>query len=137
MRSLYFVPYRRGDKEDGSLVQNTITDILNTGCNVLVFPEGDTRKDGVPIEFKSGIFHLAVANRAKILPITLKYSKNIGWIKGEPLDMIKWLDNEVDIYVHDVINAEDESFQTLKDKTFNTICSPLKNVNAAAGSTTT
>jgi len=123
LNSLNFIPYKRGDKEDGSLVKNVIVDTLATGSNILIFPEGDTRKDGVPKDFKNGIFHLALANKSKILPITLKYAKNIGWVAGESLDMIKWLDNDVDVYIHDVINSEEESsFLSLKEKTFDAIC---------------
>jgi 1-acyl-sn-glycerol-3-phosphate acyltransferase len=130
MRSCYFIPYKRGDKEDGKNVKNVITESLYNGKNILVFPEGTTHKDGIPKDFKNGIFQLAVENKLRILPITLKYEKNIGTEKGEPIKFLNMFDNVVDIYIHDLIDENDECYKTndflaLKQKTFNAISSPF------------
>jgi len=130
MTSCYFIPYKRGDKEDGKKTRNTIVDVLNTGKNVLVFPEGTSHKNGVPQEFKKGSFEVAVENKLRILPITIKYEKDIGKEKGEPLELLNVFDNVVDIYIHDMIDENDECYtqqnpEGLKDKVFNIIKTPL------------
>jgi 1-acyl-sn-glycerol-3-phosphate acyltransferase len=123
MQALYFIPYKRGDKDDGVIVKDIISDYLNNGKNILVFPEGTTHKDGVPRDFKHGIFQLAVKQKMNILPITIKYEKDIGTERGEPLDFRKVFDNVVDIYIHEYIDSrEDECYQeedymALKEKT--------------------
>jgi 1-acyl-sn-glycerol-3-phosphate acyltransferase len=101
MASKYLIPYKRGDKEDGTVVKEKIAGYLEQNANIMVFPEGTTSKNGVPLQFKSGIFKLAVEKKISILPITLKYKKDIGSVIGEPLIFSKWFDNELDIYIHD------------------------------------
>jgi len=126
MASKYLIPYKRGDKEDGTVVKEKIAGYLQQNANILVFPEGTTSKNGVPLHFKSGIFKLAVEKKISILPITLKYKKDIGSVIGDPLIFSKWFDNDVDIYIHDIITPEDECYKAddymaLKQKTFMTI----------------
>ena len=129
--SLYLIPYKRGDKEDGKYVKNIIVDSLNNGKNILVFPEGTTHKDGVPKEFKNGIFQLAVENKLRILPITIKYEKDIGTERGEPINFLNMFDNVADLYIHDLVDEHDECYKNndfiaLKQKTFNIISAPFK-----------
>lgn len=132
MQSLHFIPYDRGNKEDGENVKNIINDYLNDNKNVLIFPEGTTTKNGIPKEFKTGIFRLAVENKLNILPITIKYDKDIGLEKNGPLENSKLFDNKANIYIHDMIDSKtSEYYKTndymgLKNKTYNDICSPFK-----------
>jgi 1-acyl-sn-glycerol-3-phosphate acyltransferase len=129
MNSLYFISYKRGDKEDGNNVKNLIVDHTNNGKNILVFPEGTTRRDGVPREFKTGIFKLAIENKMRILPITLKYNKDIGTEKGEPTNFSSIFNNEVDVYIHDLIDENDECYNdylAVKQKTFDMISKPFQ-----------
>ena len=127
IQSLYFIPYKRGDKEDGAIVKNKIVETLETGKNILIFPEGTTHKDGVPKDFRHGIFKLAVEKKMNILPITLKYGKDIGAERLDPVDFYKLFDNKLDIYIHDLIDSNvEECYQTkdylgLKEKVFRTI----------------
>ena len=128
--SCYFIPYKRGDKEDGNNVKNIVVDSLNNGKNILVFPEGCTHKDGIPREFKNGIFQLAVENKLRILPITLKYEKDIGSEKGEPLKFSNLFDNVCNVYIHDLIDETDECYKAndslaLKQKVFDVISAPM------------
>jgi 1-acyl-sn-glycerol-3-phosphate acyltransferase len=130
IKSLYFIPYKRGDKEDGNNVKNIITESLNEGKNILVFPEGGTHKDGIPKDFKNGIFHLAVENKIRILPITIKYKKDIGTEKKDPINYLNLFDNDVDLYIHDIIDETDQCYRTndplaLKQKTFDIIKAPM------------
>jgi 1-acyl-sn-glycerol-3-phosphate acyltransferase len=119
--SLNLLPYKRGDTEDGKKVKNIIVNKLNENDNILIFPEGTSRKDGIPKDFKIGIFQTAIDNNLQILPVTLKYNKNIGLEKNDPLILFDWFDVDVDIYIHDKINSSTyESLQNdpikLKDK---------------------
>jgi 1-acyl-sn-glycerol-3-phosphate acyltransferase len=128
----YFIPYKRGDKEDGKNTRDVIVNSLREGKNVLVFPEGTTHRDGVPKDFKNGIFELAVENKLRILPITIKYEKNIGTEKSEPFKNSNFFNNVVDVYIHDIIDENDECYQkndflALKQKTFNIISQPFVN----------
>jgi len=124
--SFYLIPYKRDDKADGALVKNKIVQTLENGNNLLIFPEGKTSKNGVPHEFKNGIFHLAVDNALQILPITLKY-KNVIDVTGTGILKFKeWLDNDVDIYIHDIVQPrKEEGFLSLKERVFNVINRPL------------
>jgi 1-acyl-sn-glycerol-3-phosphate acyltransferase len=131
INSSYFIPYKRGDKEDGNNVKNIIVETIRAKKNVLVFPEGTTRTNGIPKDFKNGIFQLAVENKINILPITLKFEKDIGSEKGEPIKILNIFDNVVDIYIHEVIDStSDEFYQKndfigLKQKTFDIIKAPM------------
>jgi 1-acyl-sn-glycerol-3-phosphate acyltransferase len=130
MDALFCIPYKRGDKEDGSNVKNKIVESLHSGKNILVFPEGTARRDGIPKDFKVGIFQLAIENKLRILPITIKYDKDIGSEKGEPVKFLNLFNNGVNIYIHDIIDETDECYQindpvALKQKTFNIITSAM------------
>ena len=126
----YFIPYKIGDKADGQKTRNIIVDALKDGKNILVFPEGNIHKDGIPKEFKKGTFELAVENKLRILPITIKYAKDIGMEKNEPVNLFNIFDNVVDIYIHDIIDENDECYaqknpEGLKDKVFHIIRAPM------------
>ena len=108
-------------------MKETIADYLQNNKNVLIYPEGTTRKNGVPKDFKHGIFQLAVEKKASILPITLKFARDCGTEKGEPANFYDLFDNEVDVYLHDLIDSETDDcyktndFMSLKEKTFQRI----------------
>ena len=127
LKSLAFIPYKRGDKEDGAVVKQIITETLRAGGNILIFPEGTTHTDGVPRDFRHGIFKLAIEQKMNILPITLKYNKDIGSERGEPVNFHNIFDNQLDIYIHDLIDSEVEDcykindYLALKQKTFDLI----------------
>ena len=127
LNSLAFIPYKRGDKEDGVVVKQIIAKTLHDGNNILIFPEGTTRTDGVPKDFRHGIFQLAIEKKMNILPITLKYNKDIGSERGEPVNFYNVFDNQLDIYIHDLIDSEvDDCYKindylALKQKTYDII----------------
>ena len=126
------IPYKRGDKDDGQNVKNTIKEYLANDKNILIYPEGCAHRNGIPVAFKQGIFDLAVENKMNILPITIKYNRDIGAEKWEPPNTKMMFDNEVDIYIHDVINSGmDDCYKAndpvaLKHKVFNIISEPFK-----------
>jgi 1-acyl-sn-glycerol-3-phosphate acyltransferase len=126
----YFIPYKRGDKADGKITRDVIVNSLREGKNVLVFPEGTTHRDGVPKDFKNGIFELAVENKLRILPITIKYEKDIGTEKNEPFKNCNFFNNVADVYIHDLIDETDDCYKAndsfaLKQKVFDVISAPM------------
>jgi 1-acyl-sn-glycerol-3-phosphate acyltransferase len=127
IKSLYFIPYKRGDREHGKVVKNIIADAIEDNKNILIFPEGTTHIDGISKDFRHGIFQLAVEKKMNILPITLKYDKDIGSERNDPLNLHNLFDNTVDIYIHDLIDCNvDECYKIgdylgLKQKTFDVI----------------
>jgi 1-acyl-sn-glycerol-3-phosphate acyltransferase len=129
--SLWLIPYKRGDKNDGALVKNKIKESLDSGKNILIYPEGVAHRNGIPVAFKQGIFDLAVEQKMNILPITMKYNRDIGAEKWEPPNTAMLLDNELDIYIHDIIRCEtDDCYKAndpvaLKHKVFNIISEPM------------
>jgi len=130
LESLGLIPYIRGDKDDGVIVKNKIKECLEKGKNILIYPEGVAHRNGIPVAFKQGIFNLAVENKMNILPITIKYNRDIGSEKGEPANIELLFDNEVDIYIHEVIRETDDCYKAndpvaLKHKVFDIISSPF------------
>jgi len=133
LKSLNFVSYTRGDKEDGIVVKNIVANYLKNNKNILVFPEGTTRTNGIPKDFKHGIFQLAIEHNFNILPITIKYDRDIGTERSDPFNVSLIFNNNADVYIHDIIDSKTEEayknkdFLALKNKTFDIICSPFNN----------
>jgi 1-acyl-sn-glycerol-3-phosphate acyltransferase len=126
VRSLYFIPYKRGDKEDGKRIKDCIVKTLSCGNNLLLFPEGTTHRGGIPKDFRHGIFELAIEKNLTILPVTIKYEKDIGEEREDPVVFWKWFDNEVDIYIHEPISAcQEMQCVELKEKVKTIICGPF------------
>ena len=120
-----FVPYKREDKDDGIIIKKIIIDKLENNDNILIFPEGRARTNGMPQDFKHGIFKLAVENKLNILPISIKYDKDAGSEMNGPVNLFKWADLSANIHVHDIINSENKDFLQLKDEVFKIITSVL------------
>lgn len=88
--NLEIIPYKVLNQKSGTNVKNTILEIINSGKNVLVFPEGrmcNSLKDNL-LEFKKGLFHLAYDNNIPIL-MTFLYSNNNNFAIGHPITNIK------------------------------------------------
>jgi 1-acyl-sn-glycerol-3-phosphate acyltransferase len=130
LKSYGMISYKRGDRADGAVVKNKIKECLKNDINVLIYPEGAAHRNGIPVAFKQGSFDLAVENKMNILPITIKYNRDIGAEKWEPPNTKMIFDNEVDIYIHDVIRETDACYKAndpvaLKHKVFNIISAPF------------
>jgi 1-acyl-sn-glycerol-3-phosphate acyltransferase len=119
-----FVPYKRGVKDDSSIIKKIIVEKIENN-NILIFPEGRARTNGIPEDFKHGIFKLAVENKLNILPISIKYDKNAGSEMNGPVDLFKWVDLSANIHVHDIVSSENKDFLKLKDEVFKIITSVL------------
>jgi len=88
--NLEIIPYKVLNKKSGINVKKTILQLVNSGKNVLVFPEGrmcNSLKNNL-LEFKKGLFYLAYNNNIPIL-MTFLYSNNNNIAIGHPLYSIK------------------------------------------------
>ena len=109
MNVLNLIPYYRGNKESGINVLQNVEDKFNKNkhINLLLFPEGEARKYGISVNFKPGIFKFAEKHNIPIIPITIYYKPFIGENKGGSTNIFLWLNNEVQVFVHDKIVPQD------------------------------
>ena len=109
MNTLNLIPYHRGNKESGINVLQQVEDKFknNKHINLLVFPEGEARKYGISVNFKPGIFKFAEQHKIPIIPITIYYKPFIGENKGGSANIFLWLNNEVQVFIHDKIVPQD------------------------------
>lgn len=101
------IPHNRGDKDSGIFVKNKIIDILSNKHTVLIFPEGTTTRDGKPKQFRKGIFELCSSEKIKVIPVTIKYNRDIGMDTEHPLKFSDWYNVKADVYVHEAIYDSD------------------------------
>ena len=125
--TLSIITYVRNNKKSGSDVKEKILDKINEGEHILIFPEGTCHKDGIPKSFKNGIFYLCHENNIPILPLTLKFDKDIGLEREDTFNIYDVFDTNVEVYIHNV-ESDSKSMEELKNKTFNKIISPFKKV---------
>jgi 1-acyl-sn-glycerol-3-phosphate acyltransferase len=118
-RGFNLISYKRKDKVDGLKVKKKILKLINKNKNVLIFPEGTSTRNGVPKNFKNGIFKLASEYKIPILPITLKFEKDVGLNVKDKFRIKNLFNNKLDVYIHDEIISSD--WEYLKKQTFNTI----------------
>jgi 1-acyl-sn-glycerol-3-phosphate acyltransferase len=104
------------------MVKNKIVETLNNGDTVLIFPEGTTTRDGKPKQFRKGIFELCVTENIKVIPVTIKYNRDIGMDTEHPLKFSDWYDIKANVYVHDEIYDSDS--EIFMKKVFDKISEP-------------
>jgi 1-acyl-sn-glycerol-3-phosphate acyltransferase len=124
--SFHIIPYQRGNRCNGMLIKEKIKEQIANGNNVLIFPEGTTHRNGIPKEFKKGIFHLCHDNHIPILPLTLVFDKDIGLEKQDSFNIFNIFDVNATLHVHDIIQ-ESDNMESLRKKVFNIIKSPFEN----------
>jgi 1-acyl-sn-glycerol-3-phosphate acyltransferase len=108
--SLIFYDY---SKESGTHVKQRILELVNSGKNVLVFPEGyswseSNRRECLLKKFKLGLFRLAYEHNIDILPISQQHEKNneITYFDDYKLEVFLGIkpDMPVDVTVHELIS---------------------------------
>lgn len=123
-----FIPYTKRDKNSGSEARKKIIELINSNNTIIIFPEGTVTQKGIPDSFKPGTFELCKDNNISILPISIKYNKNIGLYDGEPLNLFNWFNLEQTLYIHDIITPESCNNSTeMMQKTLEVIRKPLIN----------
>lgn len=72
MRMGKFIPVERGGKRDAAQASvQAAREALESGLNILVFPEGTRSKDGRLSTFKKGPFFLAMETLAPVIPVAI------------------------------------------------------------------
>ena len=110
-KGVKLIKYKRNDKNSGIIVKNTIVDYIKQRRNIIVFPEGTSSRSGKPLEFKNGLFKLAQEKHIDILPITLKYEKNIGLNKEDKFNLNDLFNINCHIYVHPKVSYKKENLK--------------------------
>ena len=82
MRLASLVPVDRRNREAAIASLRLAAEVLRSGVNMTVWPEGTRSPDGRLLPFKKGPFHLAKESGVPIVPITLVGTYEI-WPKGE------------------------------------------------------
>jgi 1-acyl-sn-glycerol-3-phosphate acyltransferase len=118
-----FLPYVRDDKDSGDEIKKMMLDVVKKNNTVLLFPEGESTREGIPKAFKPGSFRLCTENDIWILPISLKFNKIVGVNRKDPVCLNDWHNVIATVIIHEPIF--DKNWKILKDKVFNIIRTPL------------
>lgn len=121
-KTFKLIPLDRGNKNSGTFVKNEILKKINENDTILIFPEGTTTRNGKPKQFRKGIFELCAIEKIKVIPVTIKYNKDIGLDYGYPLKFSEWYNVSADVYIHDEIY--DPNVDTFMEKVFDKISEP-------------
>lgn len=98
---LQCISYKRGDKKSGQEVRETISKMIEMGKNVIVFPEGECQHCFMkPKEFRKGIFELACEKKIPIFSMSVNYSKDIGFFRHEPVDIVDTFEKSPDVKIY-------------------------------------
>ena len=117
-KGVKLIKYQRNDRNSGIIVKNTIVDYVKQKRNIIVFPEGTSSRSGRPKEFKNGLFKLAEEKHIDILPVTLKYEKDIGLNKEDIFNVNNLFNQKCRVYIHPIVSYKKEN---LKDYVHNII----------------
>jgi len=82
MRLTSLVPVDRRNREAAISSLRFAAQVLRSGVNMTIWPEGTRSLDGRLLPFKKGPFHLAMESSVPIVPVTVVGTHEI-WPKGE------------------------------------------------------
>jgi len=71
MRIARLVPVDRSNREAAIESVREGVEVLRTGLNMMIYPEGTRTPDGKLLPFKKGPFHLAMESGVPIIPLTI------------------------------------------------------------------
>ncbi len=115
MASAGYIPVDRASHKSGREALQRITQVLENGVSVLLFPEGTRSPDGKIHAFKMGAFKLARDNKVEILPIVVDGT-------GQALPKKSWLIKKKSTFVVSIgkpvslENFADSSMEEAKEK---------------------
>lgn len=101
-----------------------ITEVLRQGAPVVLFPEGTTSNGDRVQPFKNSLFDAAIAARAEILPVCIRYTG----VNGERLTPR----NRDSVFYYGGITFQRHFPKLLKLKSINVEVAPLKSISAQA-----
>mmetsp|Transcript_16906 Transcript_16906/g.48575 ORF Transcript_16906/g.48575 Transcript_16906/m.48575 type:complete len:197 (+) Transcript_16906:1131-1721(+) len=87
---------------------------LKSGVPIMAFPEGQRSPEGRLIDFKGGIFSMAVKSKVPIVPISLSNTNAI--MPGNSLFPVQPGAGKLHIHVHESIDTEGLSEAEIADK---------------------
>jgi 1-acyl-sn-glycerol-3-phosphate acyltransferase len=79
----------------------------------MAFPEGQRSSDGHLMDFKGGLFLMAVKTKVPIVPITLSHTHSV--MPSNSLFPIQSGAGKLHVHVHDPIDAEGKTDQELSE----------------------
>src|SRR3954469_1410990 len=71
MRMASFVPVDRSNRDAAIASIQRAREVLHSGVNIIVFPEGTRSSDGKLLAFKKGPFHMAMESGVAVVPMTI------------------------------------------------------------------
>jgi 1-acyl-sn-glycerol-3-phosphate acyltransferase len=77
-----FVPVDRRNRDAAIASIHEATEVMKTGVNMTIFPEGTRSPDGKLLPFKKGPFHLAQESGVSIVPMTIHGTETLMPKKG-------------------------------------------------------
>jgi 1-acyl-sn-glycerol-3-phosphate acyltransferase len=91
MRLAADIPVHRGRRAKAADALRRASRTLESGCSIMVFPEGTRSRDGRVAPFSDGAFHLALRTRVPILPVAVHGSGGClprgTWLFGPPSEI--------------------------------------------------
>lgn len=119
MKRIQCVFLDRKNPREGIKTMKDAVEKIKNGYSVVIFPEGTRSKTGEIDEFKKGSFKLAQDSGVKIIPVTLKGTREVmGKESG------KIVKGNIRVYVDEPINPtllEKDELKTLNEKVRNII----------------
>ena len=113
---------------------------LKTGISIMAFPEGKRSPDGRLMEFKGGIFSMAVKAKVPIVPLSIANAHAV--MPGVGLLPVQSGKGKLRVFVHDAISVEGKSEELIAAEVREMLLSELPcdqhplemdNVNVAYG----
>src|SRR5204863_9080487 len=71
MRMASFVPVDRSNRDAAIASIQRAKEVMESGVNITVFPEGTRSPDGKLLPFKKGPFHMAMQSGMPVIPMTI------------------------------------------------------------------
>ncbi len=102
----------RGSSRSRRAAKKALYEAVQSGKNIVIFPEGGCKGSRIYEEFQTGAFDISLQTGVPVLPVFLQYvdQDTFEW-KKESLVKKLWQifksnNNEVNYYVHDAIEAK-------------------------------
>lgn len=104
---------KRGSADSRSAAKKALADAVQSGKNIVIFPEGGCKGARIYERFHTGAFDISLQTGIPVLPVFLQYidQETFEW-KDESLvkklwQIFKTNNNQVNYYVHDAIQPDE------------------------------
>jgi len=96
------VPIDRRNKEAAIASVRKAADVIRSGLDMTVFPEGTRTRDGRLLPFKKGPFHMAMETGTPIVPVTI-----LGTYEIQPKGRLRVAPGTVTLVFHEPVDPRD------------------------------